>query len=332
MQRGFRPGRSRGAATALVAHRAQWDTGPDDAGGPRSPAPGTGDFDGPRPTPSRWTCRRWRGGADVSRRTSPGCSAPPSTETLWRSYLMPLADRALAGLLRCGDLSAVFDAVRREVGCSLVQIVQRPVHRDRRGRLSSTHGAWCYDATAPIPGCVAKVWTRPSRTEELRAASGLRNAGGAAEIRAVPHTALHHRETTRTAALTFYRDALATARLGVKGSPRCSVLLPCWLTVGFSRTSLLSTVSRHPGHAGARARRHRGAEGAARCCAAGGLFSTIDDFFDAMGTNGPAGSRGVRRWSIDHPTGSAIVVPRPSRRCGTGSPTAAAPERGASVT
>jgi AraC-like DNA-binding protein len=34
------------------------------------------------------------------------------------------------------------------------------------GETPSAYRARCHDATAMVPGCVAKIWTRPSRIKE----------------------------------------------------------------------------------------------------------------------------------------------------------------------
>ena len=54
---------------------------------------------------------------------------------------------------------------RSEVGCtSLGSFSAR--FTEIVGETPSAYRARCHDATATVPGCVAKIWTRPSRIKE----------------------------------------------------------------------------------------------------------------------------------------------------------------------
>jgi AraC-like DNA-binding protein len=69
-------------------------------------------------------------------------------------------------LLRRGDLSVT--EVCMEVGCtSLGSFSAR--FTEVVGETPSAYRARCHDATAVIPACVAKAWTRPSRIKEAQA-------------------------------------------------------------------------------------------------------------------------------------------------------------------
>ena len=79
-----------------------------------------------------------------------------------RDYAKPLDVPAMA-LLRRGDLSVT--DVCMEVGCtSLGSFSAR--FTEIVGETPSAYRARCHDATATVPGCVAKIWTRPSRIKE----------------------------------------------------------------------------------------------------------------------------------------------------------------------
>jgi AraC-like DNA-binding protein len=69
-------------------------------------------------------------------------------------------------LLRRGDLSVT--DVCMEVGCtSLGSFSAR--FTEIVGETPSAYRARCHDASAMVPGCVAKIWTRPSRIKEAQA-------------------------------------------------------------------------------------------------------------------------------------------------------------------
>ena len=86
-------------------------------------------------------------------------------ETPW-SYLMTRRIERAMALLRRGDLSVT--DVCMEVGCtSLGSFSAR--FTEIVGETPSAYRARCHDATATVPGCVAKVWTRPSRIKEAPA-------------------------------------------------------------------------------------------------------------------------------------------------------------------
>src|SRR5207237_8840273 len=83
-------------------------------------------------------------------------------ETPW-SYMMTLRIERAMALLRRGALSVT--DVCREVGCtSLGSYSAR--FTEIVGETPSAYRARCHDATAVVPGCVAKIWTRPSRIKE----------------------------------------------------------------------------------------------------------------------------------------------------------------------
>ena len=82
------------------------------------------------------------------------------------SYLMTRRIERAMALLRRGDLSVT--DVCMEVGCtSLGSFSAR--FTEVVGETPSAYRARCHDATAVVPGCVAKVWTRPSRIKEAQA-------------------------------------------------------------------------------------------------------------------------------------------------------------------
>jgi AraC-like DNA-binding protein len=86
-------------------------------------------------------------------------------ETPW-SYLMTRRIERAMALLRRGDLSVT--DVCMEVGCtSLGSFSAR--FTEIVGETPSAYRARCHDATAMVPGCVAKIWTRPSRIKEAQA-------------------------------------------------------------------------------------------------------------------------------------------------------------------
>ena len=78
-------------------------------------------------------------------------------------YLMTRRIERAMALLRRGDLSVT--DVCMEVGCtSLGSFSAR--FTEIVGETPSAYRARCHDATARVPGCVAKIWTRPSRIKE----------------------------------------------------------------------------------------------------------------------------------------------------------------------
>ena len=83
------------------------------------------------------------------------------------SYLMTRRIERAMALLRRGDLSVT--DVCMEVGCtSLGSFSAR--FTEIVGETPSGYRARCHDATAVVPACVAKEWTRPSRIKEAQAA------------------------------------------------------------------------------------------------------------------------------------------------------------------
>src|SRR5712691_7123273 len=79
------------------------------------------------------------------------------------SYLMTRRIERAMALLRRGDLSVT--DVCMEVGCtSLGSFSAR--FTEIVGEPPSAYRARCHDATAAVPACVAKIWTRPSRIKE----------------------------------------------------------------------------------------------------------------------------------------------------------------------
>ena len=79
------------------------------------------------------------------------------------SYLMTRRIERAKALLRRGDLSVT--EVCHRVGCtSLGSFSAR--FTEVVGESPSAYRARCHDATATVPGCVAKIWTRPSRIKE----------------------------------------------------------------------------------------------------------------------------------------------------------------------
>jgi AraC-like DNA-binding protein len=82
------------------------------------------------------------------------------------SYLMTRRIERAMALLRRGDLSVT--DVCMEVGCtSLGSFSAR--FTEIVGETPSAYRARCHDATAVVPACVAKIWTRPSRIKEAQA-------------------------------------------------------------------------------------------------------------------------------------------------------------------
>src|SRR5215831_5938647 len=82
------------------------------------------------------------------------------------TYLMTRRIERAMALLRRGDLSVT--DVCMEVGCtSLGSFSAR--FTEIVGETPSAYRARCHDATAVVPACVAKVWTRPSRIKEAQA-------------------------------------------------------------------------------------------------------------------------------------------------------------------
>jgi len=82
------------------------------------------------------------------------------------TYLMTRRIERAMALLRRGDLSVT--DVCLQVGCtSLGSFSAR--FTETVGETPSAYRARCHDATATVPGCVAKVWTRPSRIKEAPA-------------------------------------------------------------------------------------------------------------------------------------------------------------------
>jgi len=82
------------------------------------------------------------------------------------SYLMTRRIERAMALLRRGDLSVT--DVCMEVGCtSLGSFSAR--FTEIVGETPSAYRARCHDATAVVPACVAKDWTRPSRIKEAQA-------------------------------------------------------------------------------------------------------------------------------------------------------------------
>jgi transcriptional regulator GlxA family with amidase domain len=86
-------------------------------------------------------------------------------ETPW-SYLMTRRIERAMALLRRGEASVT--DVCLAVGCtSLGSFSAR--FTEIVGESPSAYRARCHDATAMVPACVAKIWTRPSRIKEARA-------------------------------------------------------------------------------------------------------------------------------------------------------------------
>ena len=83
------------------------------------------------------------------------------------TYLMTRRIERAMALLRRGDLSVT--EVCMEVGCtSLGSFSAR--FTEVVGETPSAYRAGCHEATAAVPACVAKAWTRPSRIKEAPAA------------------------------------------------------------------------------------------------------------------------------------------------------------------
>jgi AraC-like DNA-binding protein len=83
------------------------------------------------------------------------------------SYLMTRRIERAMALLRRGGLTVT--EVCMEVGCtSLGSFSAR--FTEIVGETPSAYRARCHEATAVIPACVAKDWSRPSRIKEARAA------------------------------------------------------------------------------------------------------------------------------------------------------------------
>lgn len=81
------------------------------------------------------------------------------------SYLQTRrVERAMA-LLRRGDLSVT--EICFEVGCTSLGSFSSTFTR-LVGESPSAYRARDHDALAPVPACVAKAWTRPSRDGEAR--------------------------------------------------------------------------------------------------------------------------------------------------------------------
>ncbi len=84
------------------------------------------------------------------------------------SYLMTRRIERAMALLRRGDRTVT--EVCMEVGCTslgsfsarFTQIV---------GETPSAYRARCHEASAVVPACIAKAWTRPSTIKEAQAAS-----------------------------------------------------------------------------------------------------------------------------------------------------------------
>ena len=82
------------------------------------------------------------------------------------TYLMTRRIERAMALLRRGDLSVT--DVCMEVGCtSLGSFSAR--FTEVVGETPSAYRARCHDATARVPACIAKEWTRPSRIKEAQA-------------------------------------------------------------------------------------------------------------------------------------------------------------------
>ena len=82
------------------------------------------------------------------------------------AYLMTRRIERAMALLRRGDLSVT--EVCMEVGCtSLGSFSAR--FTEVVGETPSAYRARCHDATAMVPACIAKAWTRPSRIKEAQA-------------------------------------------------------------------------------------------------------------------------------------------------------------------
>ena len=83
-------------------------------------------------------------------------------------YLMTRRIERAKALLRRGDLTVT--DVCFEVGCtSLGSFSAR--FTEIVGETPSAYRARCHEASAVVPGCIVKDWTRPSRIKEARAAS-----------------------------------------------------------------------------------------------------------------------------------------------------------------
>jgi AraC-like DNA-binding protein len=84
------------------------------------------------------------------------------------TYLMTRRIERAMALLRRGGLTVT--EVCMEVGCtSLGSFSAR--FTEIVGETPSAYRARCHEASAVVPACVAKDWTRPSRIKEARAAS-----------------------------------------------------------------------------------------------------------------------------------------------------------------
>ena len=84
------------------------------------------------------------------------------------SYLMTRRIERAKALLRRGDLTVT--EVCLAVGCtSLGSFSSR--FTELVGESPSAYRARCHEASATIPACLVKLWTRPSRNKEAAAAS-----------------------------------------------------------------------------------------------------------------------------------------------------------------
>jgi AraC-like DNA-binding protein len=84
------------------------------------------------------------------------------------TYLMTRRIERAMALLRRGGLTVT--EVCMQVGCtSLGSFSAR--FTEIVGETPSAYRARCHEASAVVPACVAKDWTRPSRIKEARAAS-----------------------------------------------------------------------------------------------------------------------------------------------------------------
>jgi AraC-like DNA-binding protein len=82
------------------------------------------------------------------------------------TYLMTRRIERAMALLRRGDLTVT--EVCMEVGCtSLGSFSAR--FTEIVGETPSAYRARCHEATAVVPSCIVKAWTRPSRIKEARA-------------------------------------------------------------------------------------------------------------------------------------------------------------------
>jgi AraC-like DNA-binding protein len=82
------------------------------------------------------------------------------------TYLMTRPIERAMALLRRGDRTVT--EVCMEVGCtSLGSFSAR--FTEIVGETPSAYRARCHEATALVPACIVKAWTRPSRIKEARA-------------------------------------------------------------------------------------------------------------------------------------------------------------------